>query len=204
MTSRKPKEFGFTLVELVVAMGVFSVFMAALMSSWTAVQTTAVNAMTYSTRQNDQMRAIDYLKRDVRRATKVEIYDAGTLVTGTVLFGNELRLTIPGYYADTREEDNAIGSKTTNPPTLVAGSVTYGPDLPVRYSVLAGAVVRNESGVPRTIGPTSGAFAISFKNETNGSIRCRLLYNQPMQGAAGRTLRRELDVLCFQRSQLQQ
>ncbi len=194
---------GFTLAELVVAMGVFSIFMAALMSSWTAVQTTAVNAMTYAARQNDQMRAVDYLKRDIRRASLVEIYNGGALVTGTATFGDELRLTIPGYYADAREEDNAIGTKTTNAPAMVSGSVAYGTALPVIYSIQAGAVVRNEAGVARTIGAAAGAFVLTFKNETNGSIRCRMIYDQPMQGGAGRTLRRQLDVLCLQRAKLQ-
>lgn len=194
---------GFTLVEMIVAMGVFSIFMAGLMASWTAVQTTAVNAMTYAQRQNDQMRVVDYMKRDIRRATTVAIYNGATLVTGTTTFGSELRLTIPDYYADSREEDNAMGTKTANVPTVVSGSVCYGTALTVRYYVVNGAVFRNEAGTLRTIGAASGAFALSFKNETDGSVRCRSIYNQPMQGGAGRTLRRQLDILGYQRSQLQ-
>lgn len=194
---------GFTLAEIMVAMGVFSIFMAGLMASWTAVQTTAVNAMAYSQRQNDQMRVIDYVRRDVRRASLVEIYNGATLVTGTATFGNELRLTIPDYYADGREEDNAIGTKTPNPPAMVSGSVSYGTALTVRYFASGGAAVRSEAGVSRTIGAAAGAFALSFKHETDGSIRCRLDYDQPMQGGAGRSLRRQLDALCFQRAKLQ-
>lgn len=201
--NHRKMEAGFTLAEIIVAMGVFSIFMGGLLASWTAVQTTSVNAMTYAQRQNDQMRIVDYVKRDIRRATLAEIYNGATLITDTTTFGNELRLTIPDYYADSREEDNAIGTKTTNAPAVVSGDVSYGTALTVRYFVLNGAAVRNEAGISRTIGAASGAFALSFKKETDGSIRCRVVYGQPMQGGTARTLRRQLDVLCFQRSQLQ-
>ena len=194
---------GFTLVEMIVAMGVFSLFMAGLMASWTAVQTTAVNAFAYAQRQNDQMRVVDYLKRDIRRATKVEIYNGATLITDTTPFGTELRLTIPDYYTDPREEDNAVGTKTATVPTLSGTTVCYGTALSVRYYVLTGAAIRNESGTLRTIGAATGAFALSFKNETDSSIRCRVAYDQRMQGGATRTLRRQLDVLGYQRTLLQ-
>jgi type II secretory pathway pseudopilin PulG len=191
------------MAEVIVAMGVFCLFMAALMASWTAVQTTAVSALTYSDRQNDQMRVLDYLKRDVRRATTVEIYNGATLVSDTTTFGTELRVTLPDYYADSREEDDPIGPKAMNAPTIVAGDVCYGTAFTVRYYILNGAAVRNEAGTSRTVGAASGAFALSFKNETSGAVRCRLAYVQPMPGSGSRTLQRQLDVLCFPRSQLQ-
>lgn len=191
---------GFTLAELVIAMGCFSLFMAGLMASWTAVQSTAVNAIAYAQRQNDQMRVFDYLKRDIRRATKVEIYNGATLITDTATFGPELRLTIPDYYADTREEDNAIGTKATNAPTYAAGSVAYGAPLTVRYYVSNGAAIRNEAGNLRTIGAAAGAFVLSFKNEADSTIRCRVYYDQRMQGGKTRTLRRQVDLLGYPRT----
>ncbi len=194
---------GFTLVELVVATGCFSLFMVGLMASWTAVQTTSVNAFAYAQRQNDQMRVFDYVKRDIRRATNVEVYNGATLVTGTTTFGTELRLTIPDYYADSREEDNAIGTKATTTPTYASGAVAYGTALTVRYYVFNGAAIRNEGGTSRTIGAAAGAFALSFKNETDGAVRCRVLYDQRLQGGKTRTLRRQVDALGYPRKLLQ-
>lgn len=191
------------MVEVTVAMGVFSIFVAGLMASWTAVQTTAVNATSYAMRQNDQMRIIDYLKRDVRRATTIELYNGATLVTDTTTFASELRLTIPDYYTDSREEDNVYGSKAPSVPTMSGTSIGYGTALTVRFYVLSGAAVRNEAGTVRTIGAAAGTFALSFKNETDGSVRCRVAYAQPMAGGAARTLPRQLDVLCYPRFQLQ-
>ena len=193
----------FTLVELLVGMTVFGVLLTGLLRTWSALSFTSLNTIAYSSRQNDQMRVLDYVKRDIRRATKVEIYTGATLVTGTTTFGTELRLTIPKYYSDTREEDNAIGTRTSNTPTATAGAVTYGTAFTVRYYVTGGAVIRNEAGTLRTIANAAGAFVVSFKKETSGAYRCRVFYDQPMRGATARTLRRQVDTLCVPRFEFQ-
>ena len=200
-SSRRPAAF--TLVEVLVAMGVFSIFMSGLLAVWNSLGTTALNTSAYAKRQNDQMRVLDYLKRDIRRATKVELYNGATLIAGTTTFAPELRLTIPDYYSDSREEDNAIGTKTTNTPVLTAGVITYGTALNVRYYALNGAGIRNEAGTVRSVAGASGAFALSFKRETSGAIVCRVNYDQPMRGPASRRLRRQVETLCVPRPELQ-
>ena len=194
----------FTLTELVVGMAVAGVFMALLMRIWLSLTFTGMNTTAYAARQNDQMRVLDYLKRDIRRATAVQIYNGATLVTGTSIFGNELRLTIPDYYSDTREEDNAIGPKLTSTPTVTAGNVTYGSDLTVRYFTSGGAVIRDESGTARTVASAAGAFVLSFERETSSAIRSRVIFNQPMRGGTTRTLSRQVDILCVCRADLRQ
>ena len=196
------KRDGFTLIEIVIATLVFSVFAAALLTTWTALETTAINMTAYAQRQNDQMRILDYLKRDIRRASNIEIYNGAILVGGTA-FGSELRLTIPHYYADSREEDNAIGSRIAATPTLTGGNISYGAALIIRYYVLNGAVVRNEAGTIRTLASPVGAFTLSFCREVNGEIRSRVFFDQLMRSGSNRTIRRQVDVLCGQRSQLQ-
>ena len=189
------------MVEILVGMGVFSLLMAGVVSVWVTLQSTALNVTSYAERQNDQMRVLDYLKRDIRRASNVEIYNGGTLVTGTAS-GSELRLTIPDYYDDAREEDDALGSKTPITPVLTSGAVTYGPATTVRYYGWNGSVVRNEAGVGRTIGSASGVFGLSFQKETTGEVRSRLTYAQALRGG-GRTLGRQVEILCGQRFLLQ-
>jgi prepilin-type N-terminal cleavage/methylation domain-containing protein len=196
------KNSGFTLIEILVAAAVFSIFSAALLTSWSALQTSALNTTNYAQRQNDQMRVIDYIKRDIRRATTVDVYNGGTLVTGTT-FGNELRLTIPDYYTDSREEDDSIGSNTAATPALSGTTVSYGTALSVRYYVSNGAVIRYESGTTRALTNGAGAFTVSFSKDASGLIRARLLFNQQMRSGSNRILNRQVDVLCGQRTQLQ-
>jgi len=188
---------------MIVAVAVFTMFAGALLTTWIALQTAATNVTSYAKRQNDQMRVVDYLKRDIRRASSVSIYNGAALVTGTSS-GSELRITIPDYYADAREEDNAIGTRVANTPALTDGAVTYGSTTTLRYYVLAGAVIRQEGGTSRTVAGASGAFTTSFRKETTGEIRCEVFYDQPLRGGPRtRTLRRQLNALCGLRSDLQ-
>ena len=193
----------FTLVEMLVGGAILGVFLSGLLTTWSSLTFTGLSTTAYASRQSDQMRVLDYVKRDIRRATAVEIYDAGTPVTGTANFGTELRLTIPAYYSDSREEDNAVGTRTTVAPTVTNGTVSYGPGFTVRYYVTGGAVIRDEAGTLRTIADAAGTFAVSFKKETTGAYRSRVFYDQATRGGSARTLRREVDILCVPRFEFQ-
>lgn len=192
----------FTFVEILVAAGVFSVLAVAMLTMWSGLQTSSVNTRAYAQRQSDQMRVFDYLKRDIRRASTIAIYNGATLVTGTA-FGSELRVTIPNYYTDAREEDNGIGANTAVTPTLSGATVNYGTVLTVRYFVSNGAIIRSEGATSRQLADPAGAFAISFSQETSSVVRCRILFNQGLRSSDNRVLRRQVDVLCQQRSKLQ-
>jgi hypothetical protein len=185
------------------SLGVFGILMTCLLVTWSTLSYTGLNTTAYARRQNDQMRVLDYLKRDIRRATAVQIYSGTTLITDTTTLGTELRLTMPHYYTDSREEDNAIGTKTTTAPSVTSGTVSYGSPFTVRYYVTAGAVIRNEAGTLRTIADSAGAFTVSFKKETTGAYRCRVFYDQPMRSGTARTLRRQVDILCVPRFEFQ-
>jgi prepilin-type N-terminal cleavage/methylation domain-containing protein len=199
--SDSPQFGAFTLVEMIVGMGVFGIFSAAVAIVWVALQASAVNTAAYARRQNDQMRVVDYVKRDLRRATSVQIYNGVTLVSGTSP-GTELRVVLPDYYADTREEDNLLGTNTPNAPALAGTNVSYGATTTVRYYVSGGAVIRNEGGRLRTLGDADGAFVLSFRRETNGEIRSTVTYTQPMRRSS-RVLRRQLEILSLPRTDLQ-
>jgi type II secretory pathway pseudopilin PulG len=196
----------FTLAELLVAVGVLGMFTAALLTTWSAVGYSALNTTTYTRRQNDQMRILDYLKRDIRRATKVELYNGSIIVAGTNIPASELKLTIPDYYADSREDDDSRGGANTPiAPTITGDVVSYGSPLTVRYSALGGAGIRKEQGVSRTVADAAGAFSLSFKRQTNGTIRCSVIFDQPMRGSGNtRVLHRQVDTLCLPRTELHQ
>lgn len=204
MTALKPirtAKAAFTIVELLMGLTLLGVFTGALLATWTSVGYSALNSTAYARRQNDQMRVLDYLKRDIRRATQIELYNGATLVTGTKVPASELKLTMPDYYADTRQEDDFLGPKTTNSPTVAGDTVNYGAPLVVRYFVTGGAAIRKEQALSRTLASAAGAFSYSFMRETDGSIRCRVSFDQPMRGGS-RTLHREAEVICLARSEL--
>ena len=164
------------------------------MRAWISLASTGVNTTAYAARQNDQMRVLDYLKRDIRRSSAAAVYDAGRIITTPGSPGTELRLTIPDYYADSREEDNSLGPNAAHAPSLTGDIVNYGAPLTVRYSTAGGAVIRTESGAGRVVANDAGAFALSFSKEAKGTVRSRITYEQPMQGPSARALRRNVEI----------
>jgi type II secretory pathway pseudopilin PulG len=203
--SRNPDQrtAAFSLAEVVLAMALFTTFSAMLVTTWMAVTRAAVNATSYAFTQNDQMRLVDYLKRDIRRANAIAIYNGATKVTDTTTFGSELQLTFSDYYTDAREEDNAFGTSTAAAPTLALNSISYGKSLTVRFYGSAGAAIRNEAGVERTIGAKVGGFTLSFKNEADRAVRCRVAFSRQMWRSGSQKLERQMDFLCYPRSVLQ-
>lgn len=187
------------------AAALLGIFAGALLIIWSSVGYSALNTTTYARRQNDQMRVLDYLKRDIRRATKVELFNGNTLVTGVNVAAAELKLTIPDYYADSREDDDALGSKTPNAPAITGNVVAYGTPLTVRYVAMGGAAIRQEQGVSRTLASAAGAFSYAFFREANGAIRCRVTFDQPMRGSGTpRIMHRQAETLCLARTELRQ
>ena len=183
------------------ALAVFGIFSTVLLTSWTGLQTDAMNTTSYSIRQNEQMRVMDYIKRDIRRASAISILNSGVTVTGANNYGTVLQLTLPGYYSDTRSEDDAHGTRVANSPTYTAKVVAYGTPLTVQYYSFNGALLRSEGGVLRTLAPATGNFAASFCVDTTGLLRTQLVFDQRMRIGTTRTLRRQVDFLSDRHTQ---
>ena len=176
-------------------MAVFGVFSSVLVTSWTALQTQAMNTTSYSIRQNEQMRVMDYLKRDIRRASAIEIRNNGVAVIGANNYGSLLQLTLPRYYSDTREEDDSHGTRVANSPTFASGIVGYGSAVTVQYYALNGAIIRTEAGTARTVAESAGNNTVSFCVDSTGLIRTQLIYDQRLRSGTSRTLRRQVNFL---------
>lgn len=203
MKSDLPKESrAFTLVEIIVSMGVLGFLLAAVVATWTSLFSASADVTVFAERQSDQSRALDYLKRDLRRALTVQVYNEGSLVMGTGSSGNKLVLTVPDYYSDTEEEDNPFAAKAPNTPTYEDDKITYGATLTVEYYAFGGAIYRKEGDTRKTITDSGGAFVLTFSSQSNGSYRVRVFYDQPVGIGGSRTLRRQVDHLCWPRSAL--
>jgi prepilin-type N-terminal cleavage/methylation domain-containing protein len=101
---------GFTLVEIMVAMVVYSTLFAALAAGVVALQRSFSATEKYSRSVSEQLRILDYVARDVRRASAVTITQ----------YSKKLDLTVPDQYA------NAGTSRTFRTPSVSMAAVTYG------------------------------------------------------------------------------
>ena len=183
-------------------MGLCAVFSAGLLVVWSSLSFNALNTTAFSTLQNEQMRVLDYVKRDIHRATKVELFNGTTPVTDVGVAASRLRLTLPDYYADASEDDAAFTSKTANTPVLQDAAVKYGTSLIVNYVVSGGACIRYEAAVARALTGGTPAFAFSFVREASGAVRCRLSFDQPMRNRSAQKARKTVETRCVPRVEL--
>jgi Tfp pilus assembly protein PilW len=95
----------FTLVEMMVAVACGSLMLGAVLAAGVALQRSFAAVEGYSIAEGDQLRVLDYIAMDCRRALSASVTN------------NTLTLTVPVYYDST-------SAPTT--PTLTTGAVSYG------------------------------------------------------------------------------
>jgi Tfp pilus assembly protein PilW len=104
-TTRK-NDFGFTLVEVLMMLACSSFLLAAVITAGVALQRSFAAVEGYSIAEGDQLRVLDYIAMDCRRAINATVAN------------NILTLTLPAYYD---------GSGNAQDPTFSpTGAIQYG------------------------------------------------------------------------------
>jgi hypothetical protein len=163
MKLSKVSVLGITLVEMMMTSGVSSILMGGFLSASMALQRSFQAAGSFSHGHSTQMRLIDYVAQDLRRASKVSTYSVETRELTkfaspppagfmTVTETSYLVLTLPGFYASEDEASPLYGR--VNPLISVGQGngvvwgVTYGSDAanPAPESVVRYEQVSNADG----------------------------------------------------------
>ena len=103
------RRLGFTLVELMMSLGCGTFILAAVVAASVSLQKSITAMQSYSTIEGDQLRVLDYIAMDCRRAT------AASVANGA------LTLTLPVYY-----NSSSSPAYQAYTPTITNGSVLYG------------------------------------------------------------------------------
>ena len=138
------KKCGFTLTELMIATGTGGVVLAAIMASSIALQKTLNAIDNYFATQMQQIRIIDYLNRDVKRA----------LAVTTSVDLQSVTITLPSYLIQAGDPEaianpSLVGTART--PTISNTSsgpqVNYGASTStIIYSISGMSILRTENG----------------------------------------------------------
>ena len=140
---------GFTLAEMLVALGVASIVFAAIITASVALYRSFNAVDAYFSTQMQQLRIIDYLNRDVKRATVV--------TTSTDL--QSITVTVPNYLIKAGDAEAvanaALVGMPRNPTVTLSATgpqVNYGTGATtVVYSVSNNSILRTENGQVTTI-----------------------------------------------------
>ena len=140
---------GFTLAEMLVALGVASVVFAAIITASVALYRSFNAVDAYFSTQMQQIRIMDYLNRDVKRATVV--------TTSANL--QSIKVTIPNYLIKAGDAEAVANASLIGMPrnptvtvTATGPQVNYGTgSTDVEYSVSNNSILRTENGQVTTI-----------------------------------------------------
>ena len=127
---------GFTLIELLISIGISSVLLAALLTSGSSVLKSLYVADDYSSESNEELRAMDYLARDIRNALSFTV----------PVSGSSLTLTLPDYSTSYDAQGNPNG--TPRDPFIDSNVPSYGNSsqpLLVTYSVSGNRLLRQQT-----------------------------------------------------------
>jgi Tfp pilus assembly protein PilW len=134
----------FTLVEVLVGSAIASAMFAAALYAGVGALKSLYAADDYSKESNEQLRAMDFIARDIR----------GALTVTVPVGGQTLMLTLPEYSSAYDAQGNPTGSPVN--PALAANAATYGnatQPILVTYSVNGGSLIREQ--VIQSTGSTS-------------------------------------------------
>ncbi len=137
---------GATLSETLISMSIAVVLIGIGIVGSIAIQRSFDASIRYANSQSEQVRVLDYMAMDLRRALSVS---GG---------GTALRLTIPDYY-------DATGNPRT--PTIVNGTATYGnaASVPViRYFLEGSQFMREVNGAKTVIAENVQDFRFDFQD----------------------------------------
>lgn len=126
--------------EVMVSMTVTAFMFAAILTATVALQRSFAGAMDYSRGTTDQLRALDYVARDLRRAYTVSVSQ----------FSQTLTVTVPDYYTAYDAQGNPTGTPVD--PKITNGQVNYGDatkPITICYYLSGGQLLRQQ-----TIGAT--------------------------------------------------
>ena len=183
------KVTGFTLHELLIAMSISLVVIAAAVTSGVALQKSFAATDAYFGTHMQQIRIIDYLSRDVKR---------GLAVT-TSVSPQSVTVTVPNYLIKTGDPEaianpSLVGTPRTPTITYTASGlqVNYGATTStVVYSVNGNSIVRVENGVVTTIAsstdqlvPTTTDIELANTEYTKSSVTFMPIFTSSGSSAA--------------------
>ena len=156
----------FTLVEMMVAVAAGSLMLGAVLAAGVALQRSFAAVEGYSIAEGDQLRVLDYIAMDCRRALTASVAN------------NTLTLTVPVYYDST---------SVPITPTLTNGAVSYGTGtVTITYSqsgsnfnrriVVADSGGTTTSDVTTAIATNVSSFTVAPQDLTS-SVSCSITFS---------------------------
>lgn len=180
ITYAKRTHFGFTLIEMMIALSCGTFILTAVIAASVSLQRSFAAVQVYSGTEGDQLRVLDYIAMDCRRALSASV----ATVTVNGITESALVLTLPPFYSST--SSNAV----PNAPVISSGAISYGTDIvtityeqngsnftrEVKVTDSTGATVRSDNTTP--IARNVSTFTVNPIDQSNpwSTISCSVMF----------------------------
>lgn len=173
--STKRKCRAFTLAEMLVSIACGTLILAAVIAAGLSLQKSYAALEGYSSAEGDQLRVLDYIAMDCRRATSAAV--------GTTTYNGvsepKLTLTLPPFYSS--------ANNLPTGPSISSGAVSYGTDIvtvtyqqqgsnftrEVKVTDSTGSTIRSD--VTTAIAKNVSSFDVS-PSDLNNSVSCSIMF----------------------------
>jgi len=174
---RQKTSTGFTLVEMMVSLGCGSLILAALMAASVGLQRSFAAVEGYSTAEGNQLRVLDYIAMDCRRAFSAQVGS------------NTLTLKVAGYYQPDGTPYDPTFNSATNAVQYNGGVTTA---YRIQYSQSGSTFVRTvgpdatwpTGNTATTIATNVSDFTVT-EQDLNSSVRCTITFSPSFTSSPG-------------------
>ena len=164
---------GWTLTEVLVATSISTMLCAGLITAVISLQKSFLASRHHIVAQSEQMRVLDSMGLDLRRAISVIRYDS------------ELVLKIPDFYE--KKLVAGVWKEVARNPSISAGKAVYGPaPRTIRYYKSGSVIYREDAGVASALAKDVTDFAMHFDDENKGQSLTVTLTFVPKYRLSGR------------------
>lgn len=169
---------GFTLAEMLVSIGCGTFILAAVVAAGVSLQKSYAAMENYSTAEANQLRVLDYIAMDSRRATSASV----NTTTYNGVSEPQLVFTLPPFYSS-----STSNTAVANAPTISSGVANYGTDVvTVTYEqqgtnftrevkVTDSTKTTTRSDVTIAIAANVSSFDVT-PNDLSTNVSCRIMF----------------------------
>lgn len=156
-----------TIIEVMLATGIVSLIFSGFLAGSIMLQQQFAASTAFAQAQTEQVRVMDYIDMDLRRATAVTLANGATPLT----------VTLPDYY------QTVNGKKTPRVPAKSGTRVQYNgaATTAVSYSLQGNNLIRTAGGVGTTIATTVQSFPTPVLSSDRRSVTVSLTFSYKMK-----------------------
>ena len=177
----RSKTAAFTLVEMLMSVGCGTFILAAVITASVSLQRSYAAIDSYSTSEINQLRVLDYVALDIRRALSVCVTSSALTLTLPVYYNSTSNTAVPNTPSATAGNMTACDGSAISPYMYYGSSsgvvtVSYQKSGSDFTRIVTAPNGGSTTTTTKTIARNVAAFAVTSSDNTTGSVKCSIMF----------------------------